>query len=226
MSSHCTVCQDYETCKQVNRLLIERVSVRKIAERFPDLGYRSVQRHKVRCCAKRLFDAWKRRDILLQVDTESLLTDLLGLKARLQNALVEADAKEDPSGYASIAREARQCVESFFTLERLAAEHGGAGPREVKITVVYGEEKAVDLPQPDPRVTIVRKEPVIEATPRPSLPFKPEPEPPAVEPEIFRPARCTPPLQPAPRTAAVVAHPEPDERSEDWNRWLRGDKKI
>jgi hypothetical protein len=92
-STRCSICRsDYETVKEINRLLIKHVGAKAIARKFPRLGYRSIERHK-RHVAARLNAAWRRQEALLQVDTESLLCDLLAIKGRCQQALTEVNAK-------------------------------------------------------------------------------------------------------------------------------------
>jgi hypothetical protein len=228
----CSVCKDFEVCKQVNRLLINRVSVRKIASRFPGLNYHSVQRHKVKCCAQRLANAWKRREVLLQVDAESILTSLVGNVNRAQSILALAEPaaiqgllKADPQAAAAVinafngtTREHRAGLESEDALLRLSESRGLTS---ITWNVVYGQRRVTDLPQQPPRAPtlpgyrIVREQKPAEVIAE--VMRDEEPEPPEQPPPQRR-------LPPPPTSAVVVESPEQRGMPSGWNAVLAGRK--
>jgi hypothetical protein len=218
----CRICLDFEVCKRVNQLLIGRMPARKIAAEFPGrFSYKSVERHRRKCAARRIARAWERRDALLQIDGESLLVDLAGLKNRLQSTLVAVDPKADLQAFASVAREHRMAVEALGSMLRLA--EGGRRLSEISINVVYGSQPRVDLPAPPPTPYRIVREQAPPALAGPAVEVEvvredppPEPEPP--------PQRRLPP----PPTSAVVL--QSDDRAgmmpAGWSDWLHGGKRL
>jgi hypothetical protein len=214
----------------VNRLLLQNLSIRKIGAQL-HLGYCSVGRHRRKCLAKRLADIQRRRDVLQTVDTEAVLGDLLGLKAKLQAAIVNSDATTDRSGYAALCREFRACLESFTELERLA--QAAAPASAVNFIVSYDPEVKRDrldaspslLPYQIVRPDAVHREDTVEAEVirpaekvAPCDPFDRRPPPP---PEPRR-------LPPAPSALRGVIESE-DQRGmmpEGWREVMSGERKL
>jgi hypothetical protein len=209
--TQCTVCRDYEVCRKVNRALINRVPYQQIARQF-HLGAKAIERHARNHASKRLADAWKRREALLQIDVESLLTDLAALKFKLQSALQETSAREDPNGYASLARECRSTVESFASLADTANRHLPS-LEPVKIEIVYGEDpRLIDKPGELPHFEIVRPQepPAVEVQPEPVEP--PKPAPLLTQPRFTSSGSGT----------AVVTRSENDPLPVGWRDYLNG----